>query len=254
VRWRHPTLGLVPPSELIRVAEKSGMIIEIGQQVLQIVVTRLRGWLSEQVPIVPIAVNVSPLQFDRSDFASIVAQTAGAAAVDPKWLSFEVTESAAMKDPDRLIGTLQRLRALGSRILLDDFGTGFSNLSYLNQLPLDTLKIDRAFVRDLDQQSRGQSVIHAVVDIARRLKLTVVCEGIENAEQAELVRELGCDFGQGYFYSKPVSARHCRALLEQLRLDRPLTDTVLVRTLPTENSVTSIRRLDSQRSIGKHGS
>src|ERR1017187_3775216 len=149
---------------------------------------------------------------------------------------------------------LQRLRALGSRILLDDFGTGFSNLSYLNQLPLDTLKIDRAFVRDLDQQSRGQSVIHAVVDIARRLKLTVVCEGIENAEQAELVRELGCDFGQGYFYSKPVSARHCRALLEQLRLDRPLTDTVLVRTLPTENSVTSIRRLDSQRSIGKHGS
>ena len=254
VRWRHPTLGLVPPSELIRVAEKSGMIIEIGQQVLQIVVTRLRGWLSEQVPIVPIAVNVSPLQFDRSDFASIVAQTAGAAAVDPKWLGFEVTESAAMKDPDRLIGTLQRLRALGSRILLDDFGTGFSNLSYLNQLPLDTLKIDRAFVRDLDQQSRGQSVIHAVVDIARRLKLTVVCEGIENAEQAELVRELGCDFGQGYFYSKPVSARHCRALLEQLRLDRPLTDTVLVRTLPTENSVTSIRRLDSQRSIGKHGS
>jgi diguanylate cyclase (GGDEF)-like protein len=254
VRWRHPTLGLVPPSELIRVAEKSGMIIEIGQQVLQIVVARLRGWLDELVPIVPIAVNVSPLQFDRSDFASLVAQTANASAVDPKWLCFEVTESAAMKDPSRLIDTLHRLRALGSRILLDDFGTGFSNLSYLNQLPIDTLKIDRAFVRGLDPQNSGQSVIHAVVDIARRLKMTVVCEGIENAEQAKLVRELGCDFGQGYFYSKPVSARHCRALLAQLRLDRPLTATVLVRTLPEDTSVISIRRQESQRLLDKKAS
>jgi diguanylate cyclase (GGDEF)-like protein len=254
VRWRHATLGLVPPSEFIRVAEKSGMIIEIGQQVLNIVVARLRGWLDEQVPIVPISVNVSPLQFDRSDFAAIVAQATGAAALDPKWLGFEITESAATKDTARLIATLQRVRALGSRIILDDFGTGFSNLSYLDQLPLDTLKIDRAFVRVLDRHNSRQSVIHAVVDIARRLQLTVVCEGIENAEQAALVRELGCDFGQGYFYSKPVSARHCRALLEQLRLNRPLTATVLVRTLPTDISATSIRRLEPQRPLDKLGS
>jgi diguanylate cyclase (GGDEF)-like protein len=239
VRWRHPVLGLVPPTELIRVAEKSGMIVEIGEQVLQIVVGLLQAWLSDQIPIVPIAVNVSPLQFDRSDYAASVLQIAGAARVDPQWLSFEITESAAMQDPGRLIGTLQRLRALGSRILLDDFGTGFSSLSYLKQLPIDTLKVDRAFVRDLDHSNSAQSVIHAVVDIAKRLQLTVVCEGIETAEQAQIVRELGCNYGQGYWYSKPVSARHCRALLEQLRLERPLTETVLARTLPSESPGTS---------------
>ena len=246
MRWRHPELGLIPPSQFIPVAEKSGLIVQLGQQALQHVLSRLRGWIDANVPIVPVAVNVSPLQFERTDFAAVVAQLAADASVKPCWLRFEITESAVMKEPQKLIGTLETLRLLGSEVLIDDFGTGFSSLSYLSKLPVDTLKIDRSFVHDLGRETARKSIINAVLDMAKRLNLKTIAEGVETAEQAEVLLELGCEFGQGYFYSKPVTARHCRALLEELRRELPLTETMLVRTVSSDSTLSvsgsSIRR------------
>ena len=234
MRWRHPERGVVPPSQFIPVAEKTGSIVELGMQALTQVVKQIRAWLDAEVPIVPIAVNVSPLQFDRTEFAAEVARVAAEAEVDPRWLRFEITESALMKEPDKLIGTLQTLRELGAQVLIDDFGTGFSSLSYLDRLPVDTLKIDQAFVRNLEGDSARTSIIDAVLDLARRLRLTTVAEGVETSSQANLLRERGCDYAQGYFFSKPVAARQCLKMLQELKRERPLTETLLVRAITVE--------------------
>jgi len=229
-RWRHPELGAIPPSRFIPAAEKSGLILEMGEQALREVLAQQRAWLDAGVPVVPIAVNVSALQVERVDFAALVKSLTASAGVEPKWVRFEVTESAMMKEPEKLIGTLQRLRDMGSQVLIDDFGTGYSSLSYLDRLPIDILKIDRAFVRDLDR-GRAKPIIRAIIEMARRLQLKTVAEGVETAAQAAQLCEWGCDFGQGYFYSKPVGAHHCRALLEHLRRERPLTETMVLRVL-----------------------
>ena len=231
MRWRHPERGLIAPAQFIPVAEKSGLIVELGLQALTQVIVQIRAWLDRDVPIVPIAVNVSPLQFERTDFAKVVSKLAAEHDIDPKWLRFEITESAMMKEPEKFIETLQTLRAMGSQVLIDDFGTGYSSLSYLNRLPVDTLKIDRAFVRDLGSENARTPLIHAVIDMARKLNLRTVAEGVETPEQAALLTEFGCDYAQGYLYSKPIGARACRALLRELRRARPLTETVMVRAI-----------------------
>jgi diguanylate cyclase (GGDEF)-like protein/PAS domain S-box-containing protein len=231
MRWRHPERGIIAPIQFIPVAEKSGLIAELGLQALTQVIAQIRAWLDRDVPIVPIAVNVSPLQFERTDFAQVVAQLAAKDGIDPKWLRFEITESAMMKEPERFIDTLKTLRAQGSQVLIDDFGTGYSSLSYLNRLPVDTLKVDRAFVRDLGTEGSRTPLIHAVIDMAKKLGLSTVAEGVETAEQAALLREYGCDYGQGYLFGKPASARQCRAVLRELKRVRPLTETVMVRAI-----------------------
>jgi predicted signal transduction protein with EAL and GGDEF domain len=231
MRWRHPERETIPPGQFIPVAEKSGLIAELGRQGLTLVIAQIRAWLDANVPIVPIAINVSPLQLDRTDFAALVSELAAKAGIEPSWLRFEITESAVMKEPDKLIGTLQTLRDLGSQVLIDDFGTGYSSLSYLNRLPVDTVKIDRAFIRDLGTDRAHTPIVDAVIDMARKLGLKTVAEGVETAEQAALLREQGCDYAQGYFYSKPVSARQCRSLLRELERARPLTETVMVRAI-----------------------
>jgi EAL domain-containing protein (putative c-di-GMP-specific phosphodiesterase class I) len=195
------------------------------------VLAQLREWLDAKVPVVPIAVNVSAIQIERVDFVKLVKRLTAAAGVDPQWVRFEITESAMMKEPEKLIGTLQGLRALGSQILLDDFGTGYSSLSYLNRLPIDIVKIDRAFVRELSEGDRASPVIPLVVDMAKQFGLKTVAEGVETAAQAVGLFELGCDFGQGYFYSKPVLARHCRSLLEHLNHKGRLTDSAVLRAV-----------------------
>ncbi|HLF10030.1 MAG TPA: EAL domain-containing protein [Gammaproteobacteria bacterium] len=231
VRWRHPEKGLISPVQFIPVAEKSGLILEIGEHVLREVLKQQRAWLDAKVPVVPIAVNVSAIQVERMDFAALVARLTAEAGVPPQWVRFEITESAVMKEPEKLIGTLKTLRTLGSQVLIDDFGTGYSSLSYLARLPVDILKIDRAFVSDLDQEGKQSPIVHAVIDMARRLGLKTVAEGVETAAQAALLGEWGCDYAQGFFYSKPVAAQHCRALLEHLRRERPLTDTMIMRAV-----------------------
>jgi diguanylate cyclase (GGDEF)-like protein len=231
MRWQHPTMGAIEPGRFIPVAEKSGLILDIGRLALQQVLAQQRAWLDAGVPIVPIAVNVSPLQLERTDFPALVAQMSAAAGVDPRWIRFEITESAMMKDPDKLVGALQTLRERGSQILVDDFGTGYSSLSYLDRLPVDILKIDRAFICDFVREGGHSPIVDAVIDMARRLQLRTVAEGVETMEQAALLRERGCDYAQGYFYSKPVSAEHCRSLLQHLDHERPLTNTMVLRVV-----------------------
>jgi diguanylate cyclase (GGDEF)-like protein len=231
MRWKHPELGLISPAQFVPIAEKSGLIMDVGLLALRQVLAQQRRWLDAGVPIVPIAVNVSPMQLERQDFAALVAQMTAEADVDPQWVRFEITESAMMKEPGRLVGTLQALRDRGSKVLIDDFGTGYSSLSYLDRLPVDILKIDRAFVRDMVGAGGHSPIVGAVIDMARRLRLSTIAEGVESREQAAMLLEAGCDFAQGFLYSKPVSAMHCGDLLERLRGDTPISETVVARVL-----------------------
>jgi diguanylate cyclase (GGDEF)-like protein/PAS domain S-box-containing protein len=231
MRWRHPQEGLISPARFIPIAEQAGLIVPLGEHVLKSVIGQLREWLDADVPVVPIAVNVSPLQLEQTDFAATVVSLTRAAGVDPRWLRFEITESAMMNETGPLVHALKALRKLGSRILIDDFGTGYSSLSYLNRLPVDVLKIDKGFVRDLGQDVAKLPIVNAVIDMAKQLRLTTIAEGIEAPEQAVLLLQLGCDFGQGFLYSKPVSATACGTLLNELKREAPLTQTVLVRAL-----------------------
>jgi EAL domain-containing protein (putative c-di-GMP-specific phosphodiesterase class I) len=231
MRWRNPVLGQVSPSQFIPVAEKSGLILAIGQFALRQVLIQQRAWLDAGVPMVPIAVNVSPVQLERQDFAALVEQMTSEVGVDPHWVRFEITESAMMKEPGKLVGTLRTLRARGSKILIDDFGTGYSSPSYLDRLPVDILKIDRAFVRDMVGADGHSPIVEAVIDIARRTGLSTVAEGVETLEQAAWLRNAGCAFAQGYAYGKPASAVHCRMLLDQLRCESPIGEAVVARIL-----------------------
>jgi diguanylate cyclase (GGDEF)-like protein len=231
MRWRHPELGLIPPSQFIPVADGCGLTVEFGNLALHQVLRQLRAWQDEQVPLVPIAVNISPVQLEQGDFDKHVLAMAREHGVEPRWLRFEITETALLKDPEALVQTLQALRAMGSQVLIDDFGTGYSGLSYLTRMPIDALKIDRSFVSDLGRSSERTPIIGAVIDMARRLKLSTIAEGVETAEQAALLRDQGCDYAQGYYFSKPVGARHCKALLEQLGWERPITETIVHRAL-----------------------
>jgi predicted signal transduction protein with EAL and GGDEF domain len=237
MRWRNPLMGQIPPSEFIPIAEKSGLIVELGTIGLKEVINQIRYWIDTRVPIVPIAINVSVVQMERGDFVKLVKELTTQAGVDTKWLRFEITESAVMKEPTRFSGVLHELRKLGCQILIDDFGTGYSSLSHLDRLPVDTLKIDRAFVRDLGRLQGQSPIIDTVVNMARRLNLKTVAEGVETPEQASLLRDLGCDYAQGFLYGKPASVLKCRALLEHLQRERPLTETTVLRVLTSKLEV-----------------
>jgi diguanylate cyclase (GGDEF)-like protein/PAS domain S-box-containing protein len=213
MRWRHPTMGLVPPGKFIPAAEKIGLIASLGQKAVSDVLSQLRIWLDAGVPCVPVAVNVAPSQLARGDLAEIVQRYASEAGVELRWLRLEITESALLQGTEQTIETLQRLRELGCEILIDDFGTGYSSLSYLGRLPVNTLKIDQSFVKQLISGDSHSSIIGAVIDMARKLKLRTVAEGIETPEQLLLLQQMGCDYGQGYLFSRPISARRCRQML-----------------------------------------
>lgn len=216
MRWRHPEMGLIPPSRFIPIAEKSGLIIQLGQQAVGEVLKQLRVWLDSGLTCYPVNVNVAPQQLMRTDFPALVKQLADETAMEAAWLRFEITESAFLQNPERMVSALHQLREMGSHILIDDFGTGYSALSYLAQLPIDTLKIDRSFVIDMDKGGAGGQIISAVIDMAKRLKLFTVAEGVETREQAHKLRDLGCHYAQGYVYSKPLSARRTKLLLEKV--------------------------------------
>jgi len=216
MRWKHPEFGTIPPSRFVPVAEKSGLIVGLGQQAVEQVFRQLRGWLDAGLVCYPVNVNVAPHQLTRTDFPATVKELAFKTSMDVSWMRFEVTESAFLQNPEHMAATLQSLRDMGSHVLIDDFGTGYSALSRLAQLPVDALKIDRSFVVDLENRGPGGHVVTAVVDMARRLRLRTVAEGIETKRQAEALRNSGCDYGQGYLYSRPLSARRTRLLLEKI--------------------------------------
>jgi len=217
IRWRTADGSYIPPSRFIPIAEQSNLIVEIGDYVLRQVCVQLSEWQRARLPLVPVSVNISVRQVEKTPLASVVFGFAQELGIDASLLHFEITESAAMQNSQQQLGALQALRNLGSRILIDDFGTGYSSLSYLKHLPIDTLKIDRAFVRDMASDANDAAIVRAIVGVGKSLGLMLVAEGIESAEQLECLRKLGCECGQGFFVSPPVSAEACRNVLWQLR-------------------------------------
>jgi diguanylate cyclase (GGDEF)-like protein len=217
LRWRMADGTYIPPSRFIPIAEQSGLIVDIGEWVLRTVCLQLSEWQRQHVPLLPVSVNISVRQFEHTNLATVVSVLADELGIDASLLHFEITESAAMQNSQQHLGSLQALRNQGSRILIDDFGTGYSSLSYLKHLPIDTLKIDRAFVRDMAVDANDAAIVRAIVGVAKSLGLQLVAEGIETAEQLECLRKLDCECGQGFYFSPPVSAESCRAMLWQLR-------------------------------------
>lgn len=228
-RWRSPTLGVVSPGRFIPVAEKCGLVVAMTEGIVRMVLMQLSEWQRSGLLLAPVAVNVAPLQFERTEFPVYVQETALEYGVDPRWINFEVTESAWMQNSNKHIVMIDTLRLEGSRIYIDDFGTGFSNLSYLKTLPVDAVKIDQSFVRGIETDPSDEAIVGGIITMARQLNLATVAEGIETAEQAQRLRTLGCLYGQGYYFSRPMPADKCRALLEQLAEAQQVTETLTMR-------------------------
>jgi diguanylate cyclase (GGDEF)-like protein len=212
LRWTHPTLGTIPPSVFIPVAEEQGLMWELGAFVLETALRETREWDN-----LPIAVNVSAQQFKRGDLPALVEALLFEADFPAHRLELEITESAVVQDESEAAAQIGRLKAIGVSIALDDFGTGYSSLSYLRQFAFDKLKIDRSFVQDLAQANDSNTIVHAIIAMSQGLGLRVVAEGVEDADQHTLLRLAGCDQLQGYLFSKPLPAAGFVALARASR-------------------------------------
>jgi diguanylate cyclase (GGDEF)-like protein len=225
IRWRHPDLGLVSPAQFIPMAEETGLIIPIGEWVLNSACAQLRAWQEDGLAPLPVAVNLSAKQFHQQNIAATVMRALQDHAVDPRLLELEITESTAMRNPEATSATLRNLKALGVRIAIDDFGTGYSSLSYLKRFPIDSLKIDRSFVADLPGNQDDATIAQAIITMAHALRLKVIAEGVENEAQLEFLTANGCDEMQGYYFSRPLPVEDCTRLFrEKRKLPLPLAD------------------------------
>ncbi len=206
LRWDEPERGSVPPSEFIPIAEETGLIVPIGRWVLQAACAQLRQWSDLHQFDLPMAVNISAKQFDGNSFVDDVIEILQTTGADPRLLELEVTETMLLKNVDAAIAKMAALRKLGITFALDDFGTGYSSLAYLQQLPLDVLKIDQTFVRKLGESARSEAIVRTIIQMAQNLNLRVLAEGVETEEQRHLLAEHGCRLYQGYLFGKPLPA------------------------------------------------
>ena len=214
VRWNHPERGLVPPDMFIPVAEETGLIIALGQWVLEQACRQAAVWrveLGDRAPIM--GVNLSARQFQQPELLTAIGRALRAARLDPSALKLEITESVLMADAQSTVETLQSLKVLGIGLAIDDFGTGYSSLAYLKLFPVDTLKVDRSFVDGLGEDPQDTAIVHSVVALAKALGLSVTGEGIETDKQRQLLRDLGCERGQGYLFARPCPAADLEPLL-----------------------------------------
>jgi diguanylate cyclase (GGDEF)-like protein len=213
IRWQQPDVGIISPQEFIPLAEETGLIIEIGEWIIEEACLRMNEW-SEQYPwLYSMAINLSARQFRQEGFIDQIERTLLKTKVDSSKIHFEITESMIMDDVEAAITQFAKLRDLGASISIDDFGTGYSSLSYLKHLPADRLKIDRSFVKELENDSNDQAITKSILALAENLNLSVVAEGVENAEQDQLLTEMGCEYAQGYYFSRPVPADEMTVLL-----------------------------------------
>jgi diguanylate cyclase (GGDEF)-like protein/PAS domain S-box-containing protein len=213
LRWNHPQRGLVPPLEFIAILEDTGLILPVGEWVIGEVCRQLKAWQAAGLAVRPVAINLSARQLQQADLEGAVERIVVRAGVDPTLLEFELTESMLMANPEAAVEILTRIKALGMRLSVDDFGTGYSSLAYLKRFPLDALKIDRTFVRDLPDDPDDAAITKAVIRLAHSLSLKVVAEGVENVDQLRELEQYGCDQIQGYHVSRPLPAAACVALL-----------------------------------------
>jgi diguanylate cyclase (GGDEF)-like protein len=215
MRWQHPERGLVSPVEFIPVLEETALIIPAGEWALREVCRQVGAWKAAGLDVPPIAVNLSPRQFQHKNLDATVRRILYETDVEPSLIQFELTESLLMKDPESAARTLKALKASGVAVSVDDFGTGYSSLAYLKRFPLDALKIDRAFIRDVTIDPEDAAITFAIIGLAHSLKLKVIAEGVETREQLELLFAHGCDEIQGFFFALPASAQDCERLLRK---------------------------------------
>ncbi|MDC0835422.1 EAL domain-containing protein [Geitlerinema sp. CS-897] len=215
VRWQHPLRGLVPPGQFIPVTEEIGSIVPLGAWVLDRACSQTRLW-QRQFPSrhrLQVSVNLSGKQLQSPDLVERIAEILSRTRLKPQWLKLEITESVAMEDVKATIAVLERLKALKVKLSIDDFGTGYSSLSYLNRFPVDTLKIDRSFVQRMENSREDREIVRTIVTLAHTLGMDAIAEGIETPEDLAHLRELGCDYGQGYWFAKPLPASAAAQLL-----------------------------------------
>lgn len=214
VRWQHPQRGLLIPADFVPVAEDSGLILPLGRWVLREACRQARAWQAAGLPPVSIAVNTSALEFRAGDFLEYVRATLAEARLEPGYLELELTESVLMRDAAAADSVLNALADLGVRLAVDDFGTGYSSLSYLRQFPVNTLKIDQSFVKQITSNPDDAAIVSAVISMGKSLKKRVIAEGVETAEQAAFLLAQHCDEGQGDFFGRPVDAEALAVLLQ----------------------------------------
>jgi len=206
VRWVEPKKGVILPSQFISIAEDSGLIIPLGEWIFDEVCKQINRWRDDEVKkrwIV--SVNISSKQFEKDDFLATIAKIINKNSVNPKMLRLELNESLLLKNTDRVLDTLHKLKDMGFSLSIDDFGTGYSSLSYLKKLPIDELKIDQSFIRDLCIDKNDEIITQTIIDIGKKFSLEVIAEGVETQEQYKKLLDMGCNYFQGYFFSKPIS-------------------------------------------------
>ncbi|HEU4374185.1 MAG TPA: EAL domain-containing protein [Telluria sp.] len=215
LRWRHPLLGMVPPADFIPLAEASGLILRIGELVIDMACAQLAAWKGAGANVVPVSINVSPKQFKRGGVKQHLTAALQRHGVAAALLEVEITESAMMGDQDEIIAELAAIRSLGVKLHVDDFGTGYSSLSQLQRLKMDVLKVDRAFTAELGKSREGRIFFQAIVSMAHALEMSVVAEGVETAQQLDILKALDCNEVQGYFIARPAPADEMLVLMER---------------------------------------
>jgi EAL domain-containing protein (putative c-di-GMP-specific phosphodiesterase class I) len=214
VRWNHPHRGLIPPDKFIPLAEETGLIVPLGQWVLEEACRQFQSW-QKRFPhqdSLTITVNLSGRQLQQKDLADAISKALEDSGLSPQKLILEITESVMMQDTQITLNKLRELKALGIRLAIDDFGTGYSSLSYLQRFPIDVLKIDRSFIRIINKGSEESALVQAIITLAKTLQLRIIAEGIEGIEQKERLQQLGCEFGQGFLFAKPKTPEEIEEL------------------------------------------
>jgi len=218
IRWLHPERGLLPPAQFVPIAEDCGIIVPIGRWVLREACRQARGWQAAGLPPVPVAVNISALEFRHKDFLAGVRAILAETELEPCYLELEVTESVLMQDVESTGVVLKALKSMGVLLAIDDFGTGYSSLNYLRQFPIDALKIDQSFVRDSTTDTDDAAIVTAVIGLGRSLRQRVIAEGVETREQLAFLKSQSCDEGQGYHFGRPVTGAEFALSLGSLLL------------------------------------
>lgn len=218
LRWQHPDQGLIAPNEFIPQLEELGLMLEVGNWVLKTACVQAVAWQTEGLPPIRMAVNLSAQQFYRSDIARTVERTLRETGLDPRWLELELTENLILDDSEATVSIMQDLKRIGVSLSLDDFGTGWSSLACLRRFPLDRIKIDRTFMRDVMSQPAAEAVVRTILNLGRDLGLTCLAEGVETPEQLAFLQQRKCSEAQGFLYSRAVPAADCSALLRSGKL------------------------------------